>query len=87
MQGADRTELQSGLSEMEGVERYEVLEEGDGKTAFRLFPRENAVAPLERLIQFCAEKDCTLESFRVEEGRLDEVFRTITQSDIEEAAK
>ncbi len=87
VKGVSRADLDSGFTGMEGVKRFEVLEEDDNRTKIRLFPREDAVAPLEQLIRFCAEKGCTLESFRVEEGRLDEVFRTITLSGKDEAVR
>ena len=87
IRGAGKAELDSGFTHMEGVKAFELLEEDDKKTVFRLVPQEIADPPLEQVVRFCADRGYTLESFRVEEGRLDEVFRTITLSGHDEAGR
>jgi len=87
VKGVSRADLDSGFTHMEGVKAFELLEEDDKKTVFRLVPQEIADPPLEQVVRFCADRGYTLESFRVEEGRLDEVFRTITLSGHDEAGR
>lgn len=87
VRGVDGRELTSGLTGMDGVKRIEILDEGDGKVAFRVFHQEHASLPIEELIRFCVDKGYGVESFGVEEGRLDEVFRMITQPGDNEAEK
>lgn len=87
VRGVDGRELTSRLTGMDGVKRIEILEEGDSKVAFRIFRQEHASLPIEELIRFCVDKGYVVESFGVEEGRLDEVFRMITKPGNDEAEK
>jgi ABC-2 type transport system ATP-binding protein len=87
IRGAGKAELESGFMKMECVKAFQVLEEDDKKTVIRLFPRKDAVPPHEQVIRFCADRGYGLESFRVEEGHLDEVFRMITLSGDDEAGR
>ncbi len=75
--GAAET-IASEFRELEGVTTVEILERENDRVVLRLFHGEDAFPPIEQVIQFCGKQGYSMESIKVEEGRLDEVFRMIT---------
>lgn len=87
--GIDAAELSRQLSEVAGVARTEVLGHGDGKVEIRVYPdRARAHDSLTRsLAELALQRQWRLEEIHTEEGRLDEVFHSITLPDtVKEAA-
>jgi ABC-2 type transport system ATP-binding protein len=65
------------LKEFQGVKRVDMLSHQNGEARFLVVPQKGKkIAPeIARLVH---TKNWTVETFTVERGRLDEVFRTIT---------
>jgi len=66
------------LESLESVATVEVLPSANGTSSFMLFPRENA-SLVRDVNRFVHDKGWELEHLHVEQGRLDDVFREITQ--------
>jgi len=73
-------ELKSTIKGLESVKRVEQINGvPEGKFRLRCYPAENKDLAQE-LASFLNEKKINAEEFKVEEGRLDEVFRKITRT-------
>ncbi len=72
--------LGESLSAIDGVARVEPLDAANGVASFRLYPAEgaNVFGPLSALAH---ERGWEVDHLAVEDGRLDEVFRTVTAGD------
>jgi ABC-2 type transport system ATP-binding protein len=70
-------DAQADLAEIAGVQRVEALDAPDGRTRYRIYPRESA-AILRGLSTLAHERGWEVDHLSVESGRLDEVFRTVT---------
>ena len=68
------------LSVVESVERVAVV--GDSVQKFRIFPKkkENIVSPLSDMVR---KEGWAIEALHQNEGRLDEVFRTLTSREVQ----
>jgi len=66
------------LNGVAGVLRTEDAGGEDGMVSVRVFPQDPDRTPVEALIAALRSADLNLASIAVEEGRLDDVFRTIT---------
>jgi hypothetical protein len=64
------------------LEKSELISETNGKTTIRLQPRGELLPELVRLAQ---RQNWQIEHLNVDEGRLDDVFRSITLPDTERA--
>ena len=84
--GAGAEAVQGRLATLESAARSEVLHADERHLALRVYPRDAAVAgPLAgALAELAVRESWKIEEFRTEEGRLDEVFRSITLSDTAE---
>jgi len=71
------SDAEEALSALPGVAQVEVLESPNGTARFRVYPQESA-AILGGLSSLAHERGWEVDHLSVEEGRLDEVFRTIT---------
>lgn len=78
IRGAALENLESEFSHLEGVDTVQVLEQGNDKAVLRIFHEQGVSPPIEAVLQFCGKQGYTVEYLKVEEGRLDEVFRMIT---------
>jgi len=78
------TDLIQGIRDLPDIRRYETLSETESHLTVRLFPEEAGLlhhGGTDRILRRLIETGCSVESFFVEKGRLDEVFRTVTRSD------
>ncbi|MEJ5237769.1 MAG: ATP-binding cassette domain-containing protein [Limisphaera sp.] len=73
--------VSSRLYQVPGVKRVSILEEKENLVRARVFPKEPGVNGAFTRVVAEAVQGWTLEELRVEEGRLDEVFRSITMPD------
>ncbi|MGZ5141331.1 MAG: ATP-binding cassette domain-containing protein [Burkholderiales bacterium] len=65
-----------------GAKRVEILNEADGRIEARVYALQPASATLTRSVaEIAAREGWQLDEIHTEEGRLDEVFRSITLSD------
>ena len=81
VRGADTQTLTRRLNESSLVKRVSVVEDKDQRLTLRVFPK--SAGKTEALPQAVGEaaQGCRVELLEIEEGRLDEVFRSITLSD------
>jgi ABC-2 type transport system ATP-binding protein len=87
VQKVEEEEIARELTQLPGVEKVDVLEEGDSTMTMRVYPKDPAVPPADKIIRYFQEKGRLVETLFVEEGRLDEVFRMVTTSDPGERGK
>jgi len=74
-------ETLAGLERMSEVKAVETLPESkDGKVMVRVYPTDPLSPPADKVMHYFLENNVALESFVVENGRLDQVFRAITTS-------
>ena len=66
------------MEKIEGVKKVEMINHDETATILRAYPEKQAFPPLEHIMRFLYEKGISLENVHIEEGRLDEVFRSIT---------
>ena len=69
---------ESDLCAVDGVESIRMLDQRDDGMVFLAFHGKDTPPPIRQLLRFCGQKGYEVESLKVEEGRLDEVFRMIT---------
>lgn len=69
--------LAAALRQLPSVQAVEELGQRDGSTRLRVFPRGGALI-VQEVRELAAARGCAVDEIRVEPGRLDEVFRTIT---------
>ncbi len=81
--GVAAEEVKQRLSQLPGVKRAAVIKEGPPVAHLRLFPqsRERNGEVAQKVADLVARERWRIEELHVEEGRLDEVFRNITQPD------
>ena len=71
--------LHEKLAHVPGAVRVEILSEIDSRVEARVIPEKAAAASLTRSVaEYAAREGWQLDEIHTEEGRLDEVFRTIT---------
>ncbi len=82
--GADPVALLEGIS---GIERVETVSQRDAPMTCRAFPKDPHHPPAGEIMERLVQNGLAIDAFRVENGRLDEVFRTVTKADAEEGGK
>lgn len=80
LKGAAWSAVQNDLRMLRSLERAELISETNGKTTVRLQPQGNVLPELLALAQ---RQNWQIEHLNVDEGRLDDVFRSITLPDTE----
>ena len=79
--------LSERLAQVPGATRVEILRESEGQVEARVYPDKAAGAALTRNVaEAGAREGWHIDEIHTEEGRLDEVFRTITLPDTVKAA-
>ena len=75
--------LKDGLAQLAGAAKTEILQEADGHIEARVYPdKAKAGSGLTRSVaELAAQRKWRLDEIHTEEGRLDEVFRSITLPD------
>jgi ABC-2 type transport system ATP-binding protein len=87
VRGAASSAVTAKLYQVPLVKRVTVVDEKDGHVTVRAFPKAGANGALAQAIGDAAH-EWHIEQLQAEEGRLDEVFRSITMPDtVKEAAK
>jgi ABC-2 type transport system ATP-binding protein len=76
--GAAVDGIETRLEEVDGVASVSVVESDGERRTLRIFPEDPAVPVADRVIASVASGGMTLDSVFVEQGRLDDVFRSIT---------
>lgn len=80
VQGITANELRDRLSQLPGARKAQVLKEEGGKASVRVYPKgSNVNGELARSVaELATAQKWHIEEIHTEEGRLDEVFRSIT---------
>jgi len=76
-------DLLQAIRDLPGAHRHEVVSETDSRMTVRIFPQRPGSFRTEdsdRILRHLIEKGFSIEGFKVERGRLDEVFRAIAGS-------
>ncbi|HET9374352.1 MAG TPA: ATP-binding cassette domain-containing protein [Chthoniobacterales bacterium] len=81
--GAEQQSLVSQLQSLPSISQCELLSAADGGIAVRLIPKGQA---LPELIALAGRSSWKVENIQIDEGRLDDVFRSITLPDTKTAA-
>lgn len=77
--------IKQELEKLSGAKSVEALESSDDGITAKILPAKGKAGGLgAEVYNLCRDKDYTVEELRVEEGRLDELFREITKSDNED---
>lgn len=77
--------IKAELQKLDGAASVEVVESTDDGITARILPAKGKAKSLSAdVFAVCKDKNLTVEELRVEEGRLDELFREITKSDYED---
>ncbi|MAS94095.1 MAG: ABC transporter ATP-binding protein [Verrucomicrobiales bacterium] len=83
--GLAGTGIEKELDKMGESEKVEVIESDDEGITAMVYPAKGKKENLSTAIySLCKEKNLTIEELRVEEGRLDDLFREITKTDAED---
>ena len=80
----DGNALIKGIQDLPEIDRSEVVGESESDMTLRLFPKETASlrdSGVDRIVRRLFEKGFSVETFFMEKGRLDEVFRMVTRPD------
>jgi ABC-2 type transport system ATP-binding protein len=82
VQSAPGEDMLAELEQRPGIRAVQVVPGGDHeKVMIRIYPADPFSPPAEEVMRYFLEKDVAPESFAVETGRLDDVFRAITTSE------
>jgi ABC-2 type transport system ATP-binding protein len=85
--GMPAATLSERLAQVPGAARVEILGDADGRVEVRVYADKSAGTTLTRSVaEAAAREGWQLDEIHTEEGRLDEVFRTITLPDTIKAA-
>lgn len=77
--------IESELKALSESDSVDVIDSSDSGITARIRPAKGKAGELAPAVaKLCQEKSLTIEELRVEEGRLDELFREITKSDDED---
>ncbi len=79
VKGAENESVLRDVKGLSTVRFAEVIEDTGSEISIRAYPKDPRTSPAQDIIRCFKIKDHPVESLFVEEGRLDEVFRKITQ--------
>ncbi len=78
--------LRDGIMRIKEADSVDVLESKDDFLALRIHPKAKSNGALSPAVfQLCVEKSLTVEELSVEQGQLDDVFRSLTTTDVSKA--
>jgi hypothetical protein len=63
------------------IEKSEIVNEDETEMTLRVFPKGTPAPPADLILRHIFEKGFSVETFFMEKGRLDEVFRMVTMPD------
>lgn len=78
VKGAENESILKDVKGLSTVRSAEVIKD-TGSHSIRAYPKDPRICPAQEIIRCFKIKDLPVESLVVEEGRLDDVFRSITQ--------
>jgi len=81
IKNADGKDVVQNVNNIPEIEKSEVVNEDETEMTLRVFPKGTPAPPTDLILRHLLEKGFSVETFFMEKGRLDEVFRMITMPD------
>ncbi|MCJ7683250.1 MAG: ATP-binding cassette domain-containing protein [Desulfobacteraceae bacterium] len=77
----DGKDIVQNMNDFPEIEKSEIVNESETEMTLRFFPKETSALPADLILRHLLEKGFSVETFFMEKGRLDEVFRMVTMPD------
>jgi ABC-2 type transport system ATP-binding protein len=77
----DGKDVVQNVNSIPEIEKSEVVNESETEMTLRIFPKGTPAPPADLILHHLLEKGFSVETFFMEKGRLDEVFRMVTMPD------
>jgi len=77
----DGKDIVQNMNDFPEIEKSEIVNESETEMTLRFFPKETSAPPADLILRHLLEKGFSVETFFMEKGRLDEVFRMVTMPD------
>lgn len=77
----DGKDVVQNVNDIPEIEKSEVVNESETEMTLRVFPKGTPALPADLILRHLFEKGFSVETFFMEKGRLDEVFRMVTMPD------
>ncbi len=78
---ADGKDIVQNMNDITEIEKSEIVNEDETEMTLRVFPKGTSAPPADLILRHLLEKGFSVETFFMEKGRLDEVFRMVTMPD------
>ena len=77
----DGKDIVQNMNDFPEIEKSEIVNESETEMTLRFFPKKMSAPPADLILHHLLEKGFSVETFFMEKGRLDEVFRMVTMPD------
>ena len=77
----DGKDIVQNVNDFPEIEKSEIVDEDETKMTLRCFPKGMSTPPADLILRRLLEQGFSVETFFMEKGRLDEVFRMVTMPD------
>ncbi len=77
----DGKDVVQNVNDIPEIEKSEIVNEDETEMTLRVFPKGTPAPPTDLILHHLLEKGFSVETFFMEKGRLDEVFRMVTMPD------
>ena len=77
----DGKNIVQNMNDIPEIEKSEIVNEDETEMTLRVFPKGTPAPPTDLILRHLLEKGFSVETFFMEKGRLDEVFRMVTMPD------
>ena len=77
----DGKDVVQNVNDIPEIEKSEIVNEDETEMTLRVFPKGTSAPPTDLILRHLLEKGFSVETFFMEKGRLDEVFRMVTMPD------
>ncbi|MBL7204670.1 MAG: ATP-binding cassette domain-containing protein [Desulfobacteraceae bacterium] len=74
-------DIVQNVNDIPEIEKSEIVNEDETEMTLRVFPKGTPALPADLILRHLLEKGFSVETFFMEKGRLDEVFRMVTMPD------
>jgi len=78
--GAGERDLATDMAALSKVDRTEMIAQHGGDVTLRVYPEKTGSPPVDDILAYLHEEGLKIGAFEVEAGRLDEVFRMVTNA-------
>ena len=77
----DGKNIVQNMNDIPEIEKSEIVNEDETEMTLRVFPKGTPAPPTDLILRHLLEKGFSVETFFMEKGRLDQVFRMVTMPD------